>query len=145
MLRGRERDAAGPAETEQVAVDRLGVEAIRLFVAAAFRRALREAERDQRLRADLCEALLERRLACADAVQRVFRFGDEECAEGEIFGLERRVARGGGLGEARERRDRGARVVGRARAAEAILEAAREELRARDVGRKASRVARANE
>ena len=51
-VRRCERDTTRTTEAEQVAVDRIDVEATRLGMTIAERRTLREAERDERLSAD---------------------------------------------------------------------------------------------
>ncbi len=137
--RGRQSDLAVSAETEQVAVDRVREEMNRLGPTTRRERALGETERDERLRTDRTETGAKRALAGARR-DDVLGLGEEERAERQVLGLERRVAR-----QPRERCNGALRVFERACATKAVLETAREELRRRDVGREACRVPRANE
>ena len=145
-LRGGQRDATGAAEPEEVPVDGLGVEPIRLLVPAAERGALREPERDERLRADRRETPLEGRRTPALAVRHILGLGEEERRERDVLRLERGGPTVGAIaGQPLERRDGRERVVLRPGAAEAVLEAAREELGRRRVRREPRGVPRARQ
>src|SRR5262249_11783416 len=123
---------------EEIAVHGIRIEVERVSRATGSGRALRERERDERLRADLREAVAERLLARAGH-DDVLRFGEEERTERDVFGLE------AGRLQTLERADGGARLFERARAAQSILEAAREELRRSGVRREDRGAARAFE